>query len=104
MEGQTTRYRRGQPGVLTPADLKAYTGHYVSAELRAFFDIAPGKTGLMVRLNDPPGAGQEFVPVDRDTFQRGQITFRFRRNQAAAIASVEMNNPGVRAVTFTRSQ
>ena len=104
MEGQTTRYRRGQPGVLTAADLKAYAGHYASAELRAFFDIAPGRTGLMVRLNDPPGAGLEFTPVDRDTFQRGMITFRFRRNQAGAITSLDMNNPGIRSVTFARSQ
>jgi hypothetical protein len=104
MEGQTTRYRRGQPGSMTAVDLQAYAGHYTSLELRAFFDVTPSGKGLMIRLNDPPDPGLEFTPVDRDTFQRGMITIRFVRDQAGAITGVDMNNPVLRRVTFARSQ
>ena len=69
MEGKTTRYRRGQAYTPTEADLKAFAGRYGSDELKAVIQMAPGKGGLMGRINDSRGDGFEFKPVDRDTFQ-----------------------------------
>jgi CubicO group peptidase (beta-lactamase class C family) len=102
MEGQTTRYARAQPYAPTAADLQAFAGRYESDELRAVFEMTPGKGGLMVRLNDAPGAALEFRPVDRDTFQRGMITVRFRRDKAGKIVALDFSNPVLRKVEFTR--
>jgi CubicO group peptidase (beta-lactamase class C family) len=99
-EGVTTRYRRAQPYAPTPADLQAFAGRYRSDEIGAFFDIAPGKDGLMVRAND--AAGGEFKPVDRDTFQLVGVILRFRRDKAGKIVAVDYSNPVVRNIKFTR--
>jgi hypothetical protein len=60
--------------------------------------------GTAVRLNDPPGAGLEFAPVDRDTFQRGMMIFRLQRDSTAAITGVQFTNPLLRSVTFARTR
>ena len=52
MEGETTRYRRAQLYAPTASDLMAFFGDYKSEELRADFQIAQGRGGLTVRLND----------------------------------------------------
>jgi CubicO group peptidase (beta-lactamase class C family) len=65
-DGVTTRYRRGQPFTPTAAELQAFAGRYESDELRAVFEITPGKDSLMGRANDAPGKPLEFRPVDRD--------------------------------------
>jgi len=102
MEGQTTRYRRAQPYTPTDADLKSFAGRYESDELRATFQMTPGKDGLMIRINDSPTPALEFRPVDRDTFQRGMMTMRFRRDQAGKVVGFDFSNPVLRNFKFTR--
>lgn len=56
----------------------------------------------MVRLNDAARAGLEFAPVDRDTFQRGMLTLRFRRDQTGKVVALDFTNPVLRNIRFTR--
>ncbi|MGH9385821.1 MAG: serine hydrolase domain-containing protein [Vicinamibacterales bacterium] len=100
MEGKTTRYRRAQPYAPTADDLKAFAGRFESDELRAVFDITPAKDGLTVRLNE--STTLEFRPVDRDTFQRGMMTVRFNRDAAGRVVGLNMTNPVLRNIKFTR--
>ncbi len=103
MEGQTTRYRRARAYAPTAADLQTLSGRYDSDELRASLDVAPGKAGVLVRLNDPPpGAGINFQAVERDTFMAGQMLLRFRRDEAGVIRSLDLTTPALRRVPFAR--
>jgi hypothetical protein len=100
MEGETTRYHRAAPYAPTAADLEAFVGRYESDELRAAFDIAFADDGLTVRLNgSPPFA---FTPVDRDTFQRGRMLLRFRRDESGNVVALDYSNPLLRNVRFAR--
>jgi hypothetical protein len=100
MEGQTTRYRRAQPDAPAAADLQAFAGRYENDETSVVFQMAPGKDSVMVRLND--SAPFEFKPVDRDTFQRGGMILRFRRDKAGTVVTLDYSNPVVRNINFTR--
>jgi CubicO group peptidase (beta-lactamase class C family) len=102
MEGKTTRYRRAQPDTPTAADLEAIAGHYESDELRAVFQMAPGRDGLMGRLNDSSAEGFVFIPVDRDTFMRGMLTIRFRRDHTGKVVALDFSNPALRNIKFMR--
>jgi len=102
MEGRTTRYRRAQPYAPTAADLAAFAGDYESDELKAVIQLVPGKGGLVGRINDSRGDGLEFRPVDRDTFQRGMLTIRFRRDTTGKVMGLDFSNPVLRNITFTR--
>ncbi len=100
MEDKSTRYRRAQPYAPTAADLKDFAGRYESDELRAVFEMTPGNNGLMIRLNGSQAF--EFAPVDRDTFQRGRMTLRFRRDRDGKVVALDYSNPVLRNITFTR--
>ena len=100
MEGKTTRYRRAQPYAPTATDLQAFAGRFTNDETRAVLEMAPGKDSLMIRLNDSQAF--EFRPVDRDTFQRGGMILRFRRDQAGKVVGFDYSNPVVRNIQFTR--
>ncbi len=102
MEGNTTRYRRAQPYAPTSDDLKAFAGRYESDELRAVLEMVPTKDGLMGRLNDSLAQRFEFKPVDRDTFQRGMLTIRFRRDTTGKVMGLDFSNPVLRNIKFTR--
>ena len=102
MEGQMTRYRRAQPWAPSAADLAAFAGRYESDELSAVFQVAPGKGGVSARLNESPTQVFELSPVDPDTFQRGVQTIRFHRDQAGKVVALDLSNPALRKVTFTR--
>jgi hypothetical protein len=102
MEGKVTRYRRAQPYVPTATDLQAFAGRYQSDEMGAFFDMVPGKDVLKGRANDAPGAGLEFRPVARDTFQLAGVILRFRRDKAGKVVGLDYSNPVVRNIKFTR--
>jgi CubicO group peptidase (beta-lactamase class C family) len=102
MEGQTTRYRRARPYAPSADDLKAFAGRYESDELRAVLQIAPGKGGVSSRLNESPTQALELSPVDPDTFQRGMQTVRFRRDQAGKVIALDLINPALRNIKFTR--
>ena len=102
MEGQVTRYTRGQPGAVTADDLKAFTGRYESHELMAALELAPGTNGLLGRLNDAKGAGFPFTPVDRDTLQFASITLRFVRDASGAVIGLDFSNPLLRNVRFLK--
>jgi hypothetical protein len=103
MEGAITRYRRAQPPSPAAGDLKAFAGRYESDELLATLDITPGKQGLMIRLNSARPLGGEYRAVDPDTFQFSAFTMRFRRDNAGRIVGLDMNNPALRWVRFTRT-
>ena len=100
MEGATARYRRAQPYAPAAEELKAFAARYESHELRAEFRVEAAARGLMAHLNDRPAI--EFAPVDRDTFQRGMQTLRFRRDAAGKVVGFDFTNPVLRNVTFTR--
>lgn len=100
MEGKTTRYRRAQPYTPTAADLQSFAGRFTNDETRAVLEMATGKDGLMVRLNDSPAF--EFRPVDRDTFQLRGMILRFRRDKDGKVAALDYSNPVVRNIEFTR--
>jgi hypothetical protein len=102
MEGKTTRYRRAQPYTPTDADLGAFAGRYESDELKAVMQLTPVKGGLVGRINATPGPGVGFTPVDRDTFQLGMVTLRFRRDATGAVVALDFSNPVLRNITFTR--
>jgi hypothetical protein len=102
MEGRTTRYRRARSWTPAADELEALAGRYESGELRARFQIVQGKTGVTVRLNDPSGEGLEFAAVEPDTFLRGNMILRFRRDAVAAVTRVEFTTPVFRRVPFTR--
>jgi len=101
-EGETTRYRRARPYTPTDADLKSFAGRYESDELRAVLQVTPGKGSLSTRLNESPTQVLELSPVDPDTFQRGMQTVRFRRDQAGKVIALDLINPALRTIRFTR--
>ena len=102
MEGKTTRYRRARPYAPTADDLKAFAGRYESDELQAVFEMTPTNSGVMARINDSPTQKIELAPVDRDVFQRGMQTLRFLRDKDGRVVAVELTNPVLRNITFTR--
>jgi CubicO group peptidase (beta-lactamase class C family) len=102
MEGKTTRYRRAESFAPNAAELSALAGEYKSDELRATFQITPGNGALIVRINDT-SENLELRPVDRDTFQRGAQTLRFQRDGSGKVIAVDLINPVLRNVRFTRS-
>lgn len=55
---------------------------------------------MAARLNDSQVL--EVSPVDRDTFQRGVQTMRFLRDQSGKVVALELANPVLRNITFTR--
>lgn len=104
MEGKTTRYRRAQPFVPTPDDLKTFAGRYESDEIGATLAIDPSGRGegLVMRLEHSPAQSLEFNPVDRDTFQFSRMTIRFYRDEAGKAVGFDFSNPVLRNVKFTR--
>jgi len=104
MEGKITRYRRAEPFAPSADDLKAFAGRYESDELKSFFTVTPGANGLMITINGTSGQSLEFRPVAPDTFQRVNITMRFRRDSAGNVVGLDMNNPVFRKVEYTRSR
>jgi CubicO group peptidase (beta-lactamase class C family) len=102
MEGKATRYRRAQPYTPTDADLSAFAGRYESDELKAVMELSPVKGGLVGRINATPGPGVGFRPVDRDTFQLGMVTLRFRRDATGDVVALDFSNPVLRSIKFTR--
>ncbi|HEX6313389.1 MAG TPA: serine hydrolase domain-containing protein [Gemmatimonadaceae bacterium] len=102
MEGKVTRYRRARPFVPNADELNAFVGRYDSEELRSFFEASAGANGLLIQINGTSGQQLEFRPVDPDTFQRGNVTLRFRRDATGRVVALDMNNPVFRRVTYTR--
>ena len=102
MEGRTTRYRRAQPYAPTPDDLKAFAGRYESDEIGSVFELVPGKDGLVMRFELSPDKALGFTPFDRDAFQAGGMTVRFRRDRAGKVEAFDYSNPLVRNIRFTR--
>ena len=102
MEGTTTRYRRAQPHTPTAADLQALAGRYESDELRAVFEMTPGANALTARVNEARSEGVPLRPVDRDTFQAGALTVRFRRDNAGKVVAFHFSTPALRNIPFTR--
>ncbi len=102
MEGETTRYRRAEPYAPTPADLEGLAGRYGSDEIGAVFQIAAEEGGLVVRLEHSPDKSLQFRLINRDTFQGGRMTVRFRRDEAGNVVAFAYSNPMLRDIRFTR--
>lgn len=100
MAGNTSHYRRAEAFAPTADDLKAFAGEFTNDETKAVFETAPGKAGVMVRLNDSKAF--EFKPVARDTFQLGGMILRFRRDKDGKVVGLDYSNPSVRDIEFTR--
>ena len=101
-DGKTIRYRRAQRFAPAAADLEAFAGRYESDEIGTVFVIAPSASGLSVQLEHSPEKTLEVKPVDRDTFQRGMMTLRFKRDQAGNVVALDYSNPVLRNVKFRR--
>lgn len=101
-DAPTAKYRRAQPYAPTAAELKAFAGRYESDEIGSVFEITPGPEGLMIGPAHLPARRAELKPVDRDTFQRGPMTVRFRRDKSGKIVALDYTNPLLRNVPFTR--
>lgn len=102
MEGKTTRYRRAMSYAPTETDLKELAGRYGSDELKAVIHLAPGKAGLLGRINDARSEGFEFKPVERDIFQLGMLTIHFRRDPTGRVVGLDFTNPVLSKVEFKR--
>jgi CubicO group peptidase (beta-lactamase class C family) len=102
-EGEATHYRRAQPYAPSADDLKGFAGRYESDELLAVLELTPGKQGLAARLNGARPLGLEFRPVDRDTFQFGNFTLRFVRDNAGKVIAIDFHSPVFRNLRFTRA-
>jgi len=102
MEGQITRYRRAQRYAPTADDLSKFAGRYESDEIGAVFQIVPGKDGIVMRFDRSPEKAVEMKPTDRDTFQRGMMMVRFRRDERGNVVAFDYSNPLLRNVKFTR--
>lgn len=102
MEGGTTRYNRARPYAPAAAELKAFAGRYESKEIGGIFQVAAGAGGLLVRLEHAPARSLELKPVEPDTFQRGLITVRFRRDKDGQVVAFDYSNPLVRNIGCTR--
>jgi CubicO group peptidase (beta-lactamase class C family) len=102
MEGQATRYRRATPYAPAAAALQSFAGLYTSDDLGVVYQVLPGKTGLIMRLELSPDKAVEFVPVDQDAFQLGRAVIRFRRDKAGKVIGLAYSNPLVRNIPFRR--
>ena len=95
------RARPAQTWTATVDELQAFAGRYESDDLGAFFDVTPGDNAVVLQLN---GAQTLSLPaVDRDTFQRGPLTVRFRRDAAGQVTALDFSNPVLRNVPFARA-
>lgn len=102
MEGQMTRYRRAQPYAHSAADMQSFDGRYHSEEFGSFFEIVPGTNGLVMRFERSPDKALEFTPVERDTWMRGMMIVRFRRDGSGKVVGFDYGNPLVQKIRFTR--
>jgi hypothetical protein len=103
MEGVTTRYRRARPSPPGADDRKALAGRYESDEIGTVFEMAPTGDGLLVmRFELSPDKKVELGSVERDVFQAGGMTVRFRRDGGGRVVGFDYSNPVVRALRFTR--
>jgi len=102
MEGKSTRYRRAEPYVPTPADLRGFVGRYESDEVGSVYQITAGQDGVVMRREGSPDKGWELKPAFRDTFQRGPLTVRFHRDKAGKVFALRFSGPQLRDLRFTR--
>ena len=100
MEGEATRYRRAQPYAPTAAERQALVGRYENEELRAVIEMAAGADRLTASLNG--SRAFDLTPVERDAYQLGRMTLRFRRDEAGDAVAIDYSNPVLRHIAFTR--
>lgn len=100
-EGTISHFRRAIAWSPAADELEAYSGSYRGDELLATFDVTLTKDGLKVQVNS--GSSGEFRPVEKDTFQVGQMLIRFKRDAAGKVVGLVYSNPVLRGVKFVRS-
>jgi CubicO group peptidase (beta-lactamase class C family) len=102
MEGTITKYRRAKPFSPKGAELKAFTGTYESAELKAVIHITEGKNGIEFKFEHRGEQNIPLTPVDPDVFQVSRVTIHFIRNKAGKVTGFTFSNPLARNMQFTR--
>lgn len=102
MEGKKTRYRRAESYAPTEADLKSFEGRYQNDEIGAVLEMARIDDDLVLRIHRSQVREVELKPADRDTFQISRMTIRFRRDEAGHVNALDLNNPVLRNIQFTR--
>ncbi|HEY0170072.1 MAG TPA: serine hydrolase [Pyrinomonadaceae bacterium] len=103
MEGRVTRYRRPAPYAPTADDLRAFAGRYESDEIGSIYQMAPGKSGLVMRFEISPSVALDLSPVERDYFEfRGRMTVRFHRDMSGKVVAFDYSHPDARNIRFTR--
>ncbi|MFD2571859.1 serine hydrolase [Spirosoma soli] len=102
IEGKTTRYRRAQLYAPRPDELHAFAGRFGSDEIGSVLQIEPKEDGLIMRLEHSPAKSLELKPIDGDAFQFMGILVRFRRDKDGKVVALDLSNPVVRNIKFTR--
>lgn len=101
-DGAPARFRRARPYTPDATALDAFAGLYESAEIGGAFRVSVRDSALALSLAHAPGQTLTLSPADADTFQRGMIFVRFRRDADGKVVALEYRNPVIRGVTFTR--
>lgn len=101
-EGAVRRFNRAEAYAPTPAELGGFAGRYASDELATAFAISVDADKLAVRLPHLPDRVPQFAPVARDTFQFGQMTVRFVRDEQGRVIALDYSNPLLRKVRMMR--
>ena len=97
---QTGTFDRVEPVTLTPAQLRAYTGVYASAELDTEWTIAEQGSALVIRRL---GNGDAIVePIAADVFTTIGDYMRFSRDARGAITGFTLVASGARGLRFER--
>lgn len=96
-------YRRITPWDPSSADLKTYAGRFENDEIGTVFRVGPGKNDLVIALDHAPRSNLRFAPLERDAFQFRRMTIRFTRDQTGNVAGIELRNPLLRCMKFTRT-
>jgi CubicO group peptidase (beta-lactamase class C family) len=83
-------------------DLKAFAGRYESKEVGSVFRITAGEKSVTLILEHLPIRRLELSPVGPDTFQRGGMIVRFRRDDSGNVVALDWATPVNRNITFRR--
>lgn len=76
-----------------------------TAEVDRIFNwVKPGMPGCVAAASQDGKlmVNRAYGLADPDTFQRGAQTVRFRRDQAGKVIALDLMNPALRKITFTR--
>jgi CubicO group peptidase (beta-lactamase class C family) len=102
-EGDRVRYRRVQPAKWRDADLKQFTGVYVSAEADVTFVVSLEGGRLRVRPKGRAAVVQTLTPSYGDAFLMDDSLVRFYRDARGRVVELGVGTPRVRDLRFARA-